>query len=165
MPALLVLTAWVAILSPVWIGATVDSACAEQTKKQQSETSSTDGQGFKLIRMRDGWSKDGTTIHSLELVGPDGKKVFTYFTGFDSPQRASNELQLIVKTQTTILQRGNKFSNDGRKVGERILGIFQNPADPKKTIVRLIWTEDATLHEIRSESQEDVLAAEKLLKR
>jgi hypothetical protein len=155
--------AWTVALAdvrPCLIQAPANSTVSKQ--EQKSQTTPLDNSGFKLVRILDGQTKDGAPTHVLELQGPDGKSVCQLSVWFNSSARADEEAQSILKDKVRIIQRGPKKDKDGLRVGERIVGIFHERDDRKKTIARILWTDGSSYHEIYSESMEDVVRLEEM---
>jgi hypothetical protein len=82
---------------------------------------------------------------------PDGIMISLSCAPFQSPSKAKRELQARLKNAISILERGAKYDDKGRKVGERAVAFFKSKEEGKN-IVLVLWTEKGAMYEVESYS-------------
>jgi hypothetical protein len=91
---------------------------------------------------------------------PDGVMISESLAPFSSPSRAKRELQRRLKYAVSIIKRGAKYDNKGRKSGERVMALFNSKEEGKKVAI-LLWTENDDMYEIQSFSLSHILEFER----
>jgi hypothetical protein len=91
---------------------------------------------------------------------PDGVMISESLAPFSSPSRAKRGLWERLKYATSIIERGAKYDNKGRKMEERVLAFFHSKEEGKKVVI-LLWTENNDMYEIQSYSMSHVLEFER----
>jgi hypothetical protein len=82
---------------------------------------------------------------------PDGVQISQSLAPFQSPSEAKRELQERLKDAISILERGAKYDDKGRKLGERIVALF-NSKEAGKRVALVLWTEKEDMYEVQSYS-------------
>jgi hypothetical protein len=91
---------------------------------------------------------------------PDGVKISKSGAQFQSPSQAKRELRERLKHAISILERGPKYDNKGRKVGERVLALFNSKEGGKRAVV-VLWTDKKDMYEVGSLSLSHALEFER----
>jgi hypothetical protein len=82
---------------------------------------------------------------------PDGVIISESCAPFRSPSEAKRGLRERLKYAISILERGAKYNDNGRKVGERVVALF-NSKEAGKRVVLVLWTEKEDMYEVESYS-------------
>jgi hypothetical protein len=90
---------------------------------------------------------------------PDGVMISESLWTFSSPSRAKRELQKWLKDAASIIERGARYDDKGREIGERVMALFNSKEEGKKVAI-LLWTEKDNMYEIESFSISDILKFE-----
>jgi hypothetical protein len=91
---------------------------------------------------------------------PDGVMISESLAPFSSPSKAKRELRERLKYATSIIERGAKYDNKGRKMGVRVMAFFDSMEEGKKVAI-LLWTENDKMYEIESFSISHILDFER----
>jgi hypothetical protein len=118
---------------------------------------------FKLIRISDGRSDDGTWWKTFNLVASDGNTLYKQDFPFTSVRRADKQFQLYLNGAIEVIRRKPELDQKGNTVGERVLARFaRNEAGrPHYT---LFWTRQALFQQVTGENLDDILALESRLR-
>lgn len=90
----------------------------------------------------------------------DGEVLSVSTCGFSSSARAKRELQRDLKGVQKIVERAPKLDWHGRKIGERVVAIYQ-PDEYGRKWVRVLWTDASRLHSINAPTLELALEFER----
>ena len=82
---------------------------------------------------------------------PDGVQISLSFAPFQSPSKAEREMHERLKNAISIIERGEKYDDKGRKVGERAVAFFKSKEEGKN-VVLVLWTEKKDMYEVESYS-------------
>ncbi len=91
---------------------------------------------------------------------PDGVMISESCAPFRSPSEAKRGLRERLKDAISILEGGPKYDNKGRKVGERVVALF-NSKEAEKPAVLVLWTDKEDMYEVGSLSISHVLEFER----
>jgi hypothetical protein len=91
---------------------------------------------------------------------PDGVEIYESCAQFQSPSAAKRELRERLKYAISILERGPKYDNKWRKVGERVVALFNSKEAGKKAVL-VFWTDKKDMYEVGSLSISHVLEFER----
>ena len=148
------------------------SVCAVvKVPNQTPETSSrpapskVDPAKFKLVRISDGQSDDGTWWSIFDLESSDGHRLYKQNFPFSSVDRAKKQVQLYVTHAAKLIRRSSELDQNGNLAGERILALFGgNDNKERKPQYILFWTFGRDFYQIAGEHLDDVLSLESRLK-
>ena len=90
---------------------------------------------------------------------PDGVMISESLAPFSSASRAKRELQKRLKDAASIIERGAKYDDNGREIGERVMALFNSKEEGKKVAI-LLWTEKDDMYEVESFSISHILEFE-----
>ena len=82
---------------------------------------------------------------------PDGVMISESCAPFRSHSEAKRGLRERLKYAISILERGAKYDDKGRKVGERAVAFFKSKEEGKN-VVLVLWTEKKDVYEVESYS-------------
>jgi len=91
---------------------------------------------------------------------PDGVEIYESCAPFQSPSAAKRGLRERLKDAISILERGPKYDHQGRKVGERVVALF-NSKEAGKRASLVFWTDKKNMYEVGSLSISHVLEFER----
>jgi hypothetical protein len=91
---------------------------------------------------------------------PDGVRISESCAPFSSRSKAKHGLQERLKDAMSIIERGAKYDNKGREIGERVVALFHSKEEGKKVAI-LLWTDRDTMYEVESFSISHVLEFER----
>ena len=89
--------------------------------------------------------------HTTGYEAPDGVMISESAAQFSSASMAKRELRKRLEYATSIIEREAKYDNKGRKLGERVMALFNSKEEGKKVAI-LLWTENNDMYEIQSYS-------------
>jgi len=79
---------------------------------------------------------------------------------YRSSSGSDEEMQKMIKTAASLVERGPKLDRNGRRVGERVV-LIMGPASGGPGPAAVVWTQGAKLYILRSSSLPHVFAFEK----
>src|SRR5215831_9517998 len=91
---------------------------------------------------------------------PDGVMISESCAPFRSHSEAKRGLRERLKYAISILEREAKYDNKGRKVGERVVALFNSKEAGKKAVL-VLWTDKKVMYEFGSLSISHVLEFER----
>jgi hypothetical protein len=93
-------------------------------------------------------------------AAPDGVEISESCATFLSPSKAKRGLREKLKDAIGIVERGAKYDNQGRRVGERAVAFF-NSKEEGKNVALVLWTDKKGMYELPSSSINHVLEFER----
>ena len=137
---------------------------AHQINQQaKPQTMSVGNVTFTLKRMQDGWIKeDRIMFHTTVLSASDGGTIYESVIPFHDASDADQEVDRMVHLSNEIIRQGKEIDKKGRTIGRRLL-IRLPPGKSRKSFVWLVWNDRNTVHEVGSDSLNDLLALERIL--
>ncbi len=118
---------------------------------------------FKLVKISNGKSDDGTWWSKSDLIASDGHAIRKDNFPFSSTKRAQRQFDQYLALAQKIIRRNPEVNEQGKTVGERALCLFEGNATRKSQYI-LFWTSGAFFGEIAGEHLADVLALEERLR-
>jgi len=134
-------------------------AASEPTK---SSAESEERKLFTPKSIGDGKLTTDVWFHQGVWTGPNDKTVTVMTATFPSVDAATKWANKRTQEPAEVIERKPILDpQTGARLGERLLIIFRSTKEDESFNV-LLWTDGATVREIRSVSQENVLLAEKV---
>jgi hypothetical protein len=118
---------------------------------------------FKLTKIGDGRSDDGTRWTEYGVISSDGHMLYNRYFPFSTVDRANKQFCFYIKHATKVIQRGPVLDDKGRAIAKRVLASFAGD-EKGKTIYRLFWASEREFSEIEGEHVDDILVLESRLK-
>lgn len=117
---------------------------------------------FQVTRDFGGKTEEGFIFSERQFRSSDCETVSTRVEYFDSPARASEELQKKLKKAVDVIEQGPKLNAAGQRVGERAVAVVASDLTEgylDQTVV--MWTENSEFHTIKAPSLQYILEFEK----
>lgn len=125
---------------------------------------------FRLLRISDGKSDDGTWWKIFDLVTSEGRPLYSQVCPYFTADRSRKQLDSYVKSAEKEIVRGQELNEKGESVGERRLLLLPKsdkiPTAPdNRPHYVLVWTRGSVFNKISGERKEDVVALEECIRR
>lgn len=117
---------------------------------------------FKLIRMANGFTKDGYPSSENLHLGPDGEEVSFRIIHYHSAGRVKEEFEAVLKDSVKVIDHRKAIDMSGNVRSE--MAVITRALADQKDLAMIIITSGEDLHIVRSDSLQDVLAVAKDLK-
>ena len=141
--------------------ASIGSVHARQVN-QQAKTPPSFSVGkvtFTLDRMQDGFTKDGARFYGMVLSASNGATIYENTIPYRDVSDADQEVDRMVHLSVEIIRQTKETDKKGRITGRRFL--IRLPSDKSgKPLVWLVWNDGKTVHEVSSDSLDDLLVLE-----
>jgi hypothetical protein len=141
----------------------VFSATAATVTLQSNQEPTAGNIKFKLTKIGDGRSDDGTRWTEYGVITSDGHMLYNRYFPFSTVDRANKQFRFYIKHAAKVIQRGPVLDDKGRAIAKRVLASFAGD-EKGKTIYRLFWASEREFSEIEGEHLDDILALESRLK-
>src|SRR5262245_57078638 len=92
-----------------------------------------------------GITADGFETHFFQYQYADGSFRNELRIFYDSPERATAELEKYLEETSEVVRRGPLFDEKGRQTGERVVAIFASQKVSVPVSAQLLWTDHSTL--------------------
>ena len=149
------------VLLAVMSGLTRPVHGREVNQQSKPQTMGVGKKTFTLKRMQDGWIKKDVMFHTSVLAASDGGTIYASTIPYRNLSDADQELDRMVHLSTEIIRQGKEIDKRGRIIGRRLL--IRLPQDKsRKSFVWLVWNDRNTVHEVGSDSLDDLLALERI---
>lgn len=126
---------------------------------QQAKTTSHSTVTFRFKGMRDGFTKNGVPFYLTVLSASDGAIIYAYTIPYHNASDADQEVERMVHLSAEIIRRSNETDKKGRIIG-RLFLIRLSSDKSRKSLVWLVWNDKDTVHELGSDSLNDLLVLE-----
>lgn len=111
-----------------------------------------------------GVRSDKSIVSFITFDSSDGMHFIKWSRAYESPERANDALENILRKSSEIVKRESVTDDDGQKIGRKIVAKFP-PDAPDYGPASLIWTEKEELFEVHSATLQNILEYRKDFKR
>lgn len=109
----------------------------------------------------DGISEDGNRTSFTYEEFSDGTSLDQRSVYYNSPKRATQELQKRLQDAEEIVKRETVFDEKGRQIGEKVIATFAPYKGSSAIWAELLWTEGARFISQKHSSLQSILEMEK----
>lgn len=138
----------------------IGSVHARQANKQVKAPSTSIGNvTFTLQRMQDGHTENGGFFDMTVLSTSHGATIYDNTISYHKASDADQEVERTVHLSTEVIRQGKETDEKGRIT--RRWFLIRLPSDKSsKYLVWLVWSAGKTVHEVGSDSLDDLLTLE-----
>ena len=131
----------------------------QANKKVKAPSTSIGNVTFTMQRMQDGRTENGGVFDMTVLSTSHGATVYDNTIQYHKASDADQEVETMVHLSTEVIRQGKETDKKGRIT--RRWFLVRLPSDKSsKSLVWLVWNNGKTVHEVGSDSLDDLLTLE-----